>query len=584
MELLHNSGDIISQRYRILGILGQGGSGTTYLAANLESDEKVALKALSLSRMSDWKMLELFEREAKVLAQLNNPGIPRYIEYFHTDTTEDRGFYIVQQLAEGKSLAALIEDGYRTTEAEVKQIAAKILEILIYLHTQAPPVIHRDIKPQNIIFKNQSEIFLVDFGAVQNTYYTTFMRGSTVVGTYGYMAPEQFRGQAEPATDLYSLGATLLFLLTHRSPADLPNDGLKIDFRVRLEISEVFADWLEKMLEPDVESRFKSAQDALRELQNLNSSAAIVSKKALGLNTVFKIGVAFFAIAGIIGFANYYKWWLLNILGLAPPQNICGNIHTVRSYLDQTNNPNVFVNDLKAPDKNSQPQTSLLSCAVLKRKHDVVLLLLARGADINLKHRDGMTVLHILLESVNNYNSSAYSSRGRLDAWDLQTIEMLKLLIKHGADVNAQDVHGKAPLNIEFPFSYDELYVKIVKELVNNGANVNLKNKIGHSPLHIILKSHYANNPNFIKLVQLVINRGADVNAKDSFGTTPLHMIIMNNFDDTKPIAQLLLDKGADINAKNKDGRTPLALVKQGSYIHNHKAIIKFLKQNGAKE
>ncbi len=82
------------------------------------------------------------------------------------------------------------------------------------------------------------------------------MRGSTVVGTYGYMAPEQFRGQAVPTTDLYGLGATLLFLLTHRSPAELPTDRLKIDFRSRVQISEDFADCLEKMLDPDVEERF----------------------------------------------------------------------------------------------------------------------------------------------------------------------------------------------------------------------------------------------------------------------------------------------------------------------------------------
>jgi len=233
MELLHNSGEIVAQHYRILDPLGQGGSGTTYLAEDLQSGQQVALKALSLYRMTDWKMVELFEREAQVLAQLNHWAIPRYLEYFYVDTPQNRSFYIAQQLAPGHSLAALVQNGWRVTEEEVRHIAIQILEILVYLHEHTPPIIHRDIKPQNLIRRDDGQVFLVDFGAVQDTYYSTFARSRTVVGTFGYMAPEQFRGQAVPATDLYGLGATLLFLLTHRSPADLPTDGLKIDFRLR---------------------------------------------------------------------------------------------------------------------------------------------------------------------------------------------------------------------------------------------------------------------------------------------------------------------------------------------------------------
>ncbi|MHC5725246.1 MAG: serine/threonine protein kinase [Nostoc sp.] len=284
MELLHQKEDIIAHQYRILDTLGQGGSGTTYLAQDLKSTQQVALKALSLHRMTDWKMMELFEREAKILSQLNHPGIPEYLGYFQIETLEDRYFYIAQQLAEGKTLAALVESRWRTSEDEVRRIAIQILEILIYLHSLKPPVVHRDIKPQNIIRRDDGQVFLVDFGAVQHTYYTTFMRGSTVVGTYGYMAPEQFRGQAVPATDLYALGATLLFLLTHCSPADLQSDGLKINFRPRVQISEEFADWLEKMLEPDTEDRFSSAQEAWQVLQGkrkltVKSNVSVRSEK-----------------------------------------------------------------------------------------------------------------------------------------------------------------------------------------------------------------------------------------------------------------------------------------------------------------
>lgn len=271
METLHQPNDIIAQRYRIVAPLGQGAFGTTYEAEDLTNYQRVAIKVLSLSQLTDWKSLDLFEREARVLANLDHLAIPKYLDYFHEDTAQDHQFYLVQELVVGESLAALVKKGWHSNEAEVKQIASQVLEILDYLHRLSPSVIHRDIKPQNIIRRPDGKVFLVDFGAVQDNYRQTLIRGGTFVGTLGYMPPEQFRGQVFFASDLYALGATLLFLLTHRSPADLPQCRMKIDFRSRVQISPEFADWLEKMLEPAAEDRFKSASVALKALQTWRS-------------------------------------------------------------------------------------------------------------------------------------------------------------------------------------------------------------------------------------------------------------------------------------------------------------------------
>ncbi|MBD2182673.1 serine/threonine protein kinase [Planktothrix sp. FACHB-1355] len=267
MELLHQPQDIVAQRYTIIDILGQGGMGTTYEAEDLQTRKRVAIKALSLNRMADWKVLELFEREASVLSHLNHPAIPRYIDYFQVETNNNQSFYLVQELAEGRSLFSLVQSGWHATETEVRQLAAQILDVLSYLHALTPPVIHRDIKPHNIIRREDGQIFLVDFGSVKATYQNTITGGSTVVGTYGYMAPEQFRGQAFAATDLYGLGATLLFVLTHRSPAEFPSRQLKINFRSQSQFSSEFADWLDKLLEPTVENRFLSTKEALSVLK-----------------------------------------------------------------------------------------------------------------------------------------------------------------------------------------------------------------------------------------------------------------------------------------------------------------------------
>jgi serine/threonine protein kinase len=265
---MHQPEEIIKDRYRILHPLGTGGIATTYAAQNLDTGQNVAIKALSLRRLKDWKSLELFEREGKVLSQLNHPGIPKYLDYFQLDTDDDRRFYIVQEIVPGKSLQDWVESGWHPTELEVREIGEQLLEILVYLHQINPPVIHRDIKPPNIIRQSDGKILLIDFGAVKDTYRHTMTSGSTVVGTYGYMAPEQFRGQVKPASDLYSLGATLVFVLTGRSPVDLPQVRMKIDFRNRVSISPQFADWLDKMLEPMLEDRFTSAGEALDGLNN----------------------------------------------------------------------------------------------------------------------------------------------------------------------------------------------------------------------------------------------------------------------------------------------------------------------------
>ena len=269
MKERHQVGEIVRSRYCITEILGEGGLGITYAAQDLETGDCVALKALSFRQVNEWKVLELFEREAKILAQLDHPAIAKYLDYFQIDHDRDRDFYIVQELIEGKSLAQKIANGWHGNEADIKEIAEQVLHVLIYLHELKPPIIHRDIKPQNIILRPNGKIAIVDFGAVQDTYRNTQVGGSTVVGTYGYMPPEQFRGKAIPATDLYALGATVLFLLTGRSPADLPEVRFKINFRSSVNISPNFANWLEKMIEPAIEDRCSTARQSMILLQNL---------------------------------------------------------------------------------------------------------------------------------------------------------------------------------------------------------------------------------------------------------------------------------------------------------------------------
>jgi eukaryotic-like serine/threonine-protein kinase len=264
----------LNNRYQLLERLGEGGTAITYAAKDLLTNRQVAIKVLSLDRLDNWKKIELFEREAKILQQLNHPAIPKYLDYFELETGDERVFCLVQQLAPGKSLATLIKEGWQPNYETIVKITRQILEILIYLQQLTPPVIHRDLKPENLIINTQDlssgkvELFLVDFGAVRDTYHHTIM-GSTVVGTHGYMAPEQFRGQAFLATDLYGLGTTLIFFLTGKSPLDLPQRQLKFNFRPLIKsYPKQLADWLDKLIEPNYGERFPNAEVALSAFEN----------------------------------------------------------------------------------------------------------------------------------------------------------------------------------------------------------------------------------------------------------------------------------------------------------------------------
>ncbi|RUS97551.1 serine/threonine protein kinase [Dulcicalothrix desertica PCC 7102] len=264
--------EVLNDRYKIIYELGRQTGRRTLLAQDLESNSQVVVKVLYLGKDFDWQELKLFQREAETLKTLNHPAIPQYLDYFEFDTLNDKGFGLVQTYVDAKSLEQHVEAGRRFSTTEVKELARTILEILTYLHDQEPPIIHRDIKPSNILLTNRSgnsvgQVYLVDFGSVQNI---AAQEGGTitVVGTYGYMPPEQFGGRTKPASDLYSLGATMIYLVTGMHPTELPQQDLQIQFRKFADINPEFADWLEWLTEPSLNKRFSSAHLALEVINN----------------------------------------------------------------------------------------------------------------------------------------------------------------------------------------------------------------------------------------------------------------------------------------------------------------------------
>jgi serine/threonine protein kinase len=255
-------GTVVGGRYVIERPIGRGSFAHTYLARDQQQDRTVALKILRQDSSADLKTLELFEREAAVLRSLRHDGIPEVHDVLRDTLNGQSASVLVMQYVEGTSLAELIEQRGSVDADDVLLLFLGMLDILEYVHGRVPPVVHRDIKPGNVIVRPDGRPALVDFGSVRRVFLDQDDAGSTIVGTYGYMPYEQYMGQASPASDLYSLAATFLHLLTGRPPRDFMNaegriavpDGLPGDSRLRAVIT--------RLLKPNPAERFASARES----------------------------------------------------------------------------------------------------------------------------------------------------------------------------------------------------------------------------------------------------------------------------------------------------------------------------------
>lgn len=274
------SGQLLDNRYQLQKKLGQNNSRQTWLATSLSSQQQVVLKLLTLNPQMQWEEHKLFEREGQVLKNLNHPRIPKYQDYFIIDNLPGSRFpwfILVQSYIDGVSLQELLNQGQRFSESQVENIAVEILNILVYLHSLEPPCLHRDIKPSNLILGKDEQVYLVDFGAVQDK---AVAEGATftVAGTYGYVPMEQFAGRTERASDLYALGATLIHLITGTNPADLPHQNSRIEFANLVSIDLGLINWIGKLTEPNINDRISTASDAITALENKYTLIPAITK------------------------------------------------------------------------------------------------------------------------------------------------------------------------------------------------------------------------------------------------------------------------------------------------------------------
>ena len=249
MQLLHG-------RYEILEIIKSGGMGAVYEAKDTKlADSLCAVKEILEDKQNVLYFQTRFEQEMKMLAELDHPAIPRVRDFFRL-----RGkHYLVMDLVRGQSLYdELVEKGAGLAPEQVASDMVELLDVLDYLHGHSPPMIHRDIKPSNILRDRRSrQIKLVDFGLARTACGAT----QTAVGTLGYCAPEQSVGRADPRSDLYSVGATMLQLLTGQDP-----DMLKPEAQMK-RIAPGLRPIIQRATRLKAQERYTSAREMAEDLR-----------------------------------------------------------------------------------------------------------------------------------------------------------------------------------------------------------------------------------------------------------------------------------------------------------------------------
>jgi serine/threonine protein kinase len=283
-----SSGEVIDNRYRIVKLLGQGGMGAVYRAWDMRLEKPTALKEMvpqfNLSDEMLAGLREQFRQEAQILATLVHPNLVRVTDYFSWDGKE----YLVMDFVEGENLAERIAQKGAQSEERVLEWAGQLLEALGYCHKRG--VIHRDIKPQNIIITPEGQAVLVDFGLVKlwdpsAPETRTVMRGA---GTPEYAPPEQYDmgvGHTDQRSDIYSVGATLYHALTGQVPPTATQrmaspSSFMPPRRINVEVSLATETAVLKALEMAMEQRYQTTEEMAHDLGTAPRPAVIVPPHA----------------------------------------------------------------------------------------------------------------------------------------------------------------------------------------------------------------------------------------------------------------------------------------------------------------
>ena len=253
--LLRNGAITISE------LVACGGSAAIYASHDAQGGRIIVKEAVIPKNTPEAlknKAIELFQRETLLLTKLNHPNIAKVLDHF----VENEHHYEILEYIDGLDLRRFVKERGPQPEAFVLNWAEQICEILVYLHSQAPPVIHRDLTPDNLVLRVDGGLVLIDFGAA-NAFVGTAT--GTMVGKQSYMPPEQIRGKSVPQSDIYSLGCTCYFLLTGKNP--VPLEASQVDKSSGL--NQSLNPFLAQCTAPELSNRYETALMVLEDIREM---------------------------------------------------------------------------------------------------------------------------------------------------------------------------------------------------------------------------------------------------------------------------------------------------------------------------
>jgi serine/threonine protein kinase len=282
-EAIYPNGTIYAKRYRIVDFLGRGGMGSVYKVVDTQDNREMALKILHKETASESEGSERFKREIEILSKMNHASVPKVYGWgFNTEQQFDNEPYFVAEYIDGQDLKSIIREKGPWQPADAAALVAKIADVLSMAHSKG--IIHRDVKPQNIMIPSDNSVKLLDFGVARNkgAGMETLTQTGMIVGTPEYMSPEQFgTNKVDERSDVYSLGVVLFELLTGRVPFDGGTPvaiALKVVDQAPVAPREVRPDtpaWIERIvmqcLEKDPKKRYWTAADLAADLRKVRT-------------------------------------------------------------------------------------------------------------------------------------------------------------------------------------------------------------------------------------------------------------------------------------------------------------------------
>ncbi len=264
----------MKERYKIKETIKERSSGGhVYLGIDQETEKECIIKSFPFSSIKDIQEFDRLEKETKILTHIKHPNIPGFIEAFNEKSDGDSFLYLVQEYIKGESLDNLILSGKHFREKDLIILLITFVPVLQYLHSFSPAIIHRNIKPSNILLSEDNQLYLLDFDSVKSSNKNS-QDPAYPAESYGYIPKELFEGKGVKASDIYSLGATSIYMLSHMEPSEMEDPDGRIDFKPHVNISEKFSSIIEKMIEPDLSNRFTDGDELLKALNSLSEPSS----------------------------------------------------------------------------------------------------------------------------------------------------------------------------------------------------------------------------------------------------------------------------------------------------------------------